>query len=115
VNSKLNHIQNWPELALQANWSAAKLAKLCGISARTLHRHFLKHLAKSPKVWLAEQRQLHAFTLLRAGSSIKEIAASLNYKQQTNFTRHFKNQHGVCPSLSPPPLPPTNPPMSAND
>jgi transcriptional regulator GlxA family with amidase domain len=57
MNSKLNHVKNWPELAQAANWSAAILAKKCGVSVRTLERHFLKEMGKSPKAWLAETRQ----------------------------------------------------------
>jgi len=33
-------------------------AKNCGVSVRTLHRHFLQHTGKNTKTWLDEQRQL---------------------------------------------------------
>ena len=102
MNLKLNHIENWPELARQANWSAAALANRCGVSVRTLHRHFLKHMGKNTKVWLAEQRQHQAIELLRDGSTVKETAFCLGYKQPTNFTRKFKKYWGVCPSLQTP-------------
>jgi len=102
MNTHLHHIQNWPKLAQEANWSAAALAKKCGVSVRTLHRHFLKQLGKNTKAWLAEQRQRHALELLSAGSSIKETASCLGYRQPTNFTRKFKKYWGVCPSLQTP-------------
>lgn len=98
MNYKLNTEQDWRELARQANWSVAKLARLCGISPDTLRRHFLTTAGKSPRLWLMAQRQRQALELLRDGSSIKETAARLGYKQQTNFTRKFKEQWGVCPS-----------------
>ena len=101
-NSRLKRIQNWPELAQQANWSVAALAKLCGVSANTLRRYFLHQARKAPGAWLAEQRQHQAVELLRDGSSIKETASCLGYKQQTNFTRKFKEFWGVCPSLQSP-------------
>jgi AraC family chitin signaling transcriptional activator len=101
MNTRLHHIQNWPKLAQQANWSVAALAKKCGVSVRTLHRHFLKQMGKNTKVWLAEQRQRHAYELLRDGSSIKETAYYLGYKQPTNFTRKYKHHWGFCPSLQP--------------
>jgi len=78
------------------------LAKECNVSVRTLHRHFLKHIGKNTKTWLAEQRQYQAIELLRDGSSIKEVASCLGYKQSVNFTRKFKDHWGVCPSLLPP-------------
>ena len=101
MNTRLNHIQNWLELAQQANWSAAVLAKKCGVSVRTLHRHFLKQMGKNTKSWLAEQRQCHALELLRDGSSIKETSSCLGYKQPSNFTRKYKHHWGICPSLQP--------------
>jgi len=74
----------------------------CGVSVRTLHRHFLKHLGKNTKTWLAEQRQHNALELLCNGSSIKETATCLGYKQPNNFTRHYKSQTGICPSRQSP-------------
>jgi AraC-like DNA-binding protein len=99
MNTRLNQIQNWPELARQSNWSAAALAKTCDVSVRTLHRHFLKKMGKNTKSWLAEQRQRQAIELLHNGSTIKETASCLGYKQPTNFTRKYKNHWGICPSL----------------
>ena len=78
------------------------MAKLCGVSTRTLHRHCLKHLGTNTKTWLAEQRQRDAHELLCDGSSIKETAACLGYKQATNFTRQFKNHTGINPTQPPP-------------
>jgi transcriptional regulator GlxA family with amidase domain len=40
MNTCLHCIQNWLELAQQANWSAATLAKMCGVPVRTLERYF---------------------------------------------------------------------------
>jgi len=99
MNTKLNNIQNWSALAVKAGWSAAALAKLCGVSGDTLRRHFLKRYGKLPGDWLAEQRQHRAMGLLLDGSSVKETAACLGYKQQTNFTRKFKEYWGNCPTF----------------
>lgn len=98
MNTKLNHAQDWPKLAEQAKWSVAALAKLCGVSSETLRQHFHKNMGKSPGAWLSQSRQQQAVELLRDGSSIKETAICLGYKQQTNFTRKFKEHWGVCPS-----------------
>lgn len=111
MNSKLKHIQNWPELACEAKWSAAALAKKCGVSVRTLHRHFLKQMGKNTKAWLAGQRQRKGNELLRNGSSIKETASCLGYKQPTNFARQYKDHWGICPSLQSPTV---NPVQTSN-
>ncbi|HZQ47770.1 MAG TPA: helix-turn-helix transcriptional regulator [Verrucomicrobiae bacterium] len=102
MNSKLNHIHNWSELAQQTNWSAAALAKKCGVSVRTLHRHILKQTGKNSKTWIAEQRQRQAIELLVDGLSIKEAAHLLGYKQATNFSRKYKQFWGISPSRQPP-------------
>jgi AraC-like DNA-binding protein len=71
-------------------------------------------MRKTPGEWLAEQRQHQAIELLRDGSSIKETASSLGYKQQTNFTRRFKEFWGACPSLQSPSTS-LKPKMAEND
>jgi AraC-like DNA-binding protein len=97
MNTKLNHVQDWLKMAKQANWSVSKLAKLANISTRTLERHFVKFLGKTPKAWLAEQRQKQAIELLCDGTSVKEAASRLGYQHASTFTRVFKKLSGQCP------------------
>jgi transcriptional regulator GlxA family with amidase domain len=98
MNSPLNQITDWPERAKQAKWSAAALARQCGVSVRTLHRYFLKHLRQNTKLWLAEQRHHNARELLSKGASVKETAACLGYQHPNNFTRYYKSRAGILPS-----------------
>src|ERR1035438_6868232 len=65
MNTRLKHVQNWRELAQQANCSPARLAKKPGVSLRTLERHFVKEIGASPKTWCTMQRQCRAIELLR--------------------------------------------------
>ncbi len=111
MNTRLRHIQNWPQLAQQSNWSASLLAKQCGVSVRTLHRYFLRETGKNTKTWLAEQRLRQGFELLCNGTSVKETASCLGYKQPANFTREYKHHWGFCPSLQPPTV---NPAQTTN-
>jgi AraC-like DNA-binding protein len=99
MNTRLSHIHEWPELAEQANWSAATLAKMSGTSVRMLERYFQQNVGKPPKAWLTEQRQNQAIKLLRNGSSIKEAAAQLGYRYANHFSREFKMYWGFCPSV----------------
>ena len=98
MNNSTRQPDKWMALAKQANWSAARLARLCGVSPRTLHRHFLKHTGKNPKEWLAEERQRRAMELMSDGSMVKETAAHLGYKQPGNFARKYKRHWGTSPS-----------------
>jgi AraC-like DNA-binding protein len=98
VNTKLENIQDWAELARLSNWSTSEMARQCGVTVRSLHRYFHKNKGASTKTWLAQQRQRYAYELLSKGCSIKETAFFLGYKHPTNFTRKFKNHWGVCPS-----------------
>ena len=102
MNKRLQQIQNWPERAQVAKWSAATLAKDCGVSLRTLQRHFIKEMGKSPKLWLAEQRQLDAVEALKKCSCVKEAASNLGYKHTHHFSRDFKAHWGYCPTQTTP-------------
>jgi len=98
VNTKLNHTDDWLSLARQSNWSVARIAEKCDVSVRTLERYFNKTLAKSPKMWLSEQRQIEAIKLLRKGSSVKETASQLGYNHPHHFSRAFKYRWGFFPT-----------------
>jgi AraC-like DNA-binding protein len=98
MNNRLHHIKNWPERAGQANYCAETLAKNCGVSLRTLERFFLKEIGKSPKAWLSEQRHGKSVKMLQAGLSVKEAAASLDYKHSTHLSRDYKENLGCCPT-----------------
>jgi AraC-like DNA-binding protein len=98
MNPRLIHIKNWPELAREASWSTSALAKRCGVSERTLRRHFFRQMGKCPREWLLDQRLHSALELLLAGSSVKLTAYRLGYKHPSNFGRQYKSRTGVHPS-----------------
>ena len=77
MNSKLNQIQNWPELADKANWSVSALAEKSGVSTPTLERYILRKFGECPRSWMAEQRQCRAIELFQNGSNVNETADSL--------------------------------------
>ena len=101
MNTSLKNIQSWLEVAEEANWSASGMARHCGVSVRTLERHFSKHIGKSPRIWLFEQRQLKALKKLGEGLSVKQVASHLRYNHQTHFSRGFKRYWGSAPSTHP--------------
>jgi transcriptional regulator GlxA family with amidase domain len=98
MNTKLNHIRDWIALVREAKWSTLGLAKKCGVSMRTLERHFIKEVHKRPKAWILEKRLLDGLDLLRSGHSVKETADRVGYKNATHFSREFKNHCGHRPT-----------------
>ena len=106
---RLNDTKNWPEMARQADWSAAVLAKNCHVSLRTLQRYFSENMGKTPKKWLAEQRQHQAARLLKDDLSVKEVAARLDYKHPNHLSNTFKNHWGYCPTDKTVPMRAQNP------
>ena len=97
MNTKLNQIQDWPQKANQAGWSVKKMADLCGVSMRSLERHFVRNMGLKPKEWMTQCRHRRAVELLKDSSSIKETAAELGYKHSTHLARNFKKHWGCCP------------------
>lgn len=88
----------WEELAGTAHYDANELAKLCGVSARQLQRHFRTHFHQSPQSWLNEQRLTVAQILLASGESVKKVASDLGFKQTSHFCRQFKCRNKMTPS-----------------
>ncbi|SRR6266581_1595003 len=98
MKSRLNQIQNWHDLAQNAQYNAKELAKKCGVSPRQLQRFFLLAAGKSPQKWLNTLRLKKAVSLMENGQTVKEAASELKYKQRSHFSRVYKRFHGVPPS-----------------
>lgn len=99
MRSRLNRIKNWEQLAEEVGYSTQKLAKLCGVSARTLERYFIETKGTAPHDWLNGIRQQRALQFIAASLlTVKEIAGKLAYKQASHFSREFKRYHGVSPA-----------------
>ncbi len=99
MRSHLKPIRNLPELAEEANWSAAALAKRRGLSLRCLERAFQTEMGTTVRAWLQERRQCRAVELLREGFSVKEVSAELGYSDQSHLWRAFRQRYGRAPSV----------------
>jgi transcriptional regulator GlxA family with amidase domain len=87
----------WESLAEKAQFRASDLARLLGISLRTLQRYFRAKYDCTVSDWLRELRLALAHARLPTCSSVKEVAFDLGYKQPSHFTRDFKQRFGVPP------------------
>jgi AraC family transcriptional regulator of arabinose operon len=69
------------------------------VSQSYLCRLFKRFAARSPAAYLNELKLNNAaYTLVSSPLSIKEIAASLGFSDQYNFSRSFRRFFGVSPS-----------------
>ena len=97
--SNRRELEAWRDLAFKCQFKASRLAALCGVSIRTLQRHFALNADVTVTVWLQSVRLDEAYTRLRAGSRVKEVAYDLGYTQLSHFSREFKKVHGIAPTL----------------
>lgn len=78
-----------------------KMSSLCdrvGVSERHLRRVFEDGLGISPKEWLRQERMVAARSLLRRGTSIKEVAIDLGFSTSKVFSRDFIAFYGLRPT-----------------
>jgi AraC-like DNA-binding protein len=77
--------------------SARFAAELMGVSERTLARRLsacgLRYGALIDEVRFAEAKKL----LLKPGARIEDVAMSIGFNDQTNFTRMFRRVGGLSP------------------
>jgi AraC-like DNA-binding protein/mannose-6-phosphate isomerase-like protein (cupin superfamily) len=76
------------------------LAKLCvpaGVSVRTLQRAFRKDVGLDFESWRRQARLTKAVELLVDGSSVKEAASSVGYRQTSAFVELFRRTFGATP------------------
>ena len=90
--------RTWEDLAQEAAFRPAALAAICGVSVRTLQRHFRAHYGATVSEWLRQLRLNEAYKRVARGDRVKEVAFDLAYKQLSHFSRDFKRVHGVPPT-----------------
>jgi AraC-like DNA-binding protein len=86
-----------PALGRAAGYRVDELARLAGISVRSLQRRFASQFRSAPHQWLNALRLHDAKQLLKSGCSVKETAGTLGYSDASHFSRDFASLHGLCP------------------
>jgi AraC-like DNA-binding protein len=90
---------NWQNLAVEAQFRPVLLAEMCGLSLRTVQRHFKKRYGVTLGDWIRSYRLQLAYDRLRSGDPIKCVALDLGYKQLSHFSRDFKKLYGCAPKF----------------
>lgn len=79
--------------------SAAELAMVAGMNARTLYRNLEPAGLRSPRLLVASARLVRAYVMLRdPARSIKEVAARSGYHSAWHLTRQMKELTGLTPN-----------------
>jgi len=97
VNGSLLTIEQWEQVAREADFNSAKMASLCSISERQLQRLFRQHLRCTPSHWLRELQCRLAKDLIAQGYSNKAAANELKFANESHFCREFKKVFGTSP------------------
>jgi AraC-like DNA-binding protein len=105
VNGSLLTIEQWEQVAREADFNSVKMASLCSISERQLQRLFRQHLHCTPSHWLRELQCRLARELIAHGYSNKAAANELRFANESHFCREFKKVFGISPqSFAPDPV-----------
>jgi len=90
-------VEEWEQVAKEADFNPAKMATLCCVSERQLQRLFKKHLGCTPSHWLRELQCRLAKQLISQGYSNKAAAAELKFATESHLCREFKKVFGTSP------------------
>ncbi len=71
--------------------------RLIGVSVRTMQRLFLNEVGMDFQTWRRQARLVGAIESLVSGSSVKEAAFSMGYRQPSTFVAMFRRVMGVTP------------------
>jgi AraC-like DNA-binding protein len=77
--------------------SPAAIAKLLGVSERTLRRQLAQH-GSNLRELIDDGRRRRADELLAAGKTVKEVAFELGFSEPSAFSRAYKRWTGKAPS-----------------
>ena len=97
MSGSLLTIDQWEQVAREADFSPSKMASLFSISERQLQRLFRKHLHCTPSHWLRELQCRLAKQLISQGYSNKAAAAEVKFATESHLCREFKKVFGTSP------------------
>lgn len=96
----IRHAMKYIALNYWKDPSVQELADFCGINRSHLSRIFKQKTNQSPQDYLVRYRINTACTFLRTTDlSLSQIATALGYADQFSFSKAFKKEKGISPSI----------------
>lgn len=86
-------------LFVKCDWRMGLLSDSLGVGKRTFARVVERSLGITGKKWLCNARAVTACQMLARSCKINTVARRLGFKDDSDFTREFKKQLGVSPSV----------------
>jgi AraC-like DNA-binding protein len=102
---QIRMIENYIESNWQGEFNVEDIARVTGISVRSIFWMFKRHRGCSPMAFLRDCRLNHARKfLMDAGDdqSVTAIAMACGFKSIGHFARHYREKFGELPSLTMP-------------
>ena len=97
VRTELTSVQNWPALAAQVHYRVDELVELLDVSYHLLRVFFTRAFKTTTKKWLHRERIIECQRRMRIAEPLKNIAASLGYRDAAHLTHDFKAACGISP------------------
>lgn len=99
-SSRLTNLKDIISLHIYSNLGIEELAKLCQMSLSTFKREFKKEFNTTPLQYITAKKLKKAESLLSiAEMTISEIAFETGYNDPQYFTRIFKKNNGITPTM----------------
>lgn len=84
---------------LAGRWSVERMARHCGLSARTFLRRFAEATGDTPGDWLTAERVEASKQMLCQGRrSMEEVAAAVGFGSAHTLRHHFRDKLGLSPT-----------------
>src|SRR6266511_4654459 len=96
MNSRLDRIMDWEDLAFRARYRVENMARLLAVSRHTLYSRLTGAVGCSPRQWIGDLRLRRAGDLLSQGRTCKEIAHELGLTP-ASLCRRFYRAAGSAP------------------
>ncbi len=96
---RLMHLAEMLEADLGHDWTLPEMARLAGLSARSLTGRFGREFGATPFDWLRQRRLLRGRDMVVGeGASIAAVAGELGFSSPAHFSTAFRLMFGEAPS-----------------